>query len=131
LKYSGSVLCCATFAGLLSMTVLSAIGPSIGNRVLAQTPQSAPAPKSKPGEVVSLPDAPGKEIAARVCSKCHSPNVWAKQRHTPDEWGAIVERMVNRGAEATNDEFAEIMQYLSTNLAPADPPAPAAPPPSR
>jgi mono/diheme cytochrome c family protein len=79
-----------------------------------QTPASPITP-------VVLPDGPGKDTAKRVCSACHAPDLWAKQRHTHDEWAAIVDRMISKGAEGTDDEFGQVLDYLTTNFGPVTP----------
>jgi mono/diheme cytochrome c family protein len=49
------------------------------------------------------------------------------QRLTPDEWRDVVSEMVGNGASLTDDQFAAVVKYLSTTLAPQDA-APAVPP---
>jgi hypothetical protein len=47
--------------------------------------------------IVPLPDGKGKEVAQRLCTTCHGTSVWVQQRHTPEQWSAIVDNMVSRG----------------------------------
>jgi len=67
-----------------------------------------------------------KRTFETTCVQCHAlPNVTAK---TGEEVKALVARMVGNGLNASADELAQIVYYLSENLAPgASMPAPAAP----
>jgi len=89
-------------------------------------PQTAPA-KAKTAFV--LPDGPGKEPAERICSACHSPSVFTKQRHDEAGWTTIVNQMIAKGADGSDDDFAKIVAYLTTNFGP-NVPTPASPPPA-
>ena len=46
--------------------------------------------------VERLPDAPGKEDVAMMCSRCHNLERIANQRRTERQWQAIVPIMVDR-----------------------------------
>lgn len=64
-----------------------------------------------------LPDGKGKEVTKRLCSGCHAVAVFATQRHTPERWAAIVDNMVSKGLDASDEELETINSYLSTYLA--------------
>jgi quinoprotein glucose dehydrogenase len=72
---------------------------------------------------VSLPAGKGKDATKRICSTCHSTNLFVQQRHTRQEWSSIVDNMVSKGLAAPDDELDEITDYLSVNL--SRPPSPA------
>jgi competence protein ComEA len=61
-----------------------------------------------------LPNGPGRETMKRVCSGCHSAENVAGMAKTREEWGALVGEMAADGAQATEDEFNEIVDYLAT-----------------
>jgi competence protein ComEA len=61
-----------------------------------------------------LPNGPGKETMKRVCSGCHSAENVAGMARTREEWGALVGEMAAVGAQGTEDEFNEIVDYLAT-----------------
>lgn len=63
-----------------------------------------------------MPDGPGKETTARVCGACHSVEVSTSVRETREGWNAIVVNMVERGAKGTDDEFGEVVDYLSEHF---------------
>jgi competence protein ComEA len=64
----------------------------------------------------SLPDKPGRQTVERVCSACHDLDTAIGARHTRADWQAIVAAMVNRGATATDDEVAGMIEYLATSV---------------
>ena len=70
-----------------------------------------------------LPDGPGKEIFAKVCSQCHGLDVIVTVKHTKEEWRAVVDTMANYGASAKDEEFDAITDYLAKNFGKTDPPA--------
>ncbi len=63
-----------------------------------------------------LPDGPGKETMQRVCSSCHGPEIVLGKKLTRDGWSQIVMNMVQRGAQGTDDEFADIVDYLTNTV---------------
>jgi competence protein ComEA len=63
-----------------------------------------------------LPDAPGKDVMIRVCSQCHEPQRAASVRLTRDAWEAVLEKMVGLGMRASDDELAQILEYLAENF---------------
>lgn len=75
----------------------------------------------------SLPEGPGRAAFQRICSSCHSVNTATSQRLTHSGWQNVVSDMVSRGAQGTQDEFDEIVSYLTKNFG-AGSPAPNASP---
>jgi competence protein ComEA len=63
-----------------------------------------------------LPDGPGRETLKRVCGACHSAENVAGMAKTREEWGAVVGEMAADGAQATDAEFNEIVDYLATHF---------------
>jgi competence protein ComEA len=66
-----------------------------------------------------LPDGPGKATMERVCGSCHGAEIVLGKKLTRDGWSQIVMTMIQRGAQGTDDEFADIVDYL-TNTVSAD-----------
>ena len=62
-----------------------------------------------------LPDGPGKEAVERVCSNCHEVETATGVRRTRIGWQRMVEDMVARGAEASEDDMAAIVTYLTAH----------------
>ena len=73
-----------------------------------------------------LPDGAGRDQINKACSVCHSVTQVTSQRHTRAEWADLVDQMVARGAQVSDNDYKTIVDYLGKNFAPAA--APAAPP---
>lgn len=69
-------------------------------------------------DYAALPQGEGRDVTVRVCSQCHSPELAASQRLDQPGWKDLVAQMANNGAQATDAEFAQITQYLSTAFPP-------------
>lgn len=82
-----------------------------------------------------LPEGKGRELALTNCTACHAANTWTSQHHTRDQWNTILDTMVSRGLNVSDEDLGTISEYLTTNFGPVtkDPPAPtpapATPPP--
>jgi cytochrome c5 len=120
----------AAVSSLPAVAAAPAPAPAVTAHVVAMLKsgvQAGPAPASKAKAAFALPDGEGKEPAERVCSACHSPSVFTKQRHDQAGWSTIVNQMIAKGADGSDDDFAKILSYLTTNFGP-DSAAPAAAP---
>ena len=63
-----------------------------------------------------LPDGPGREATLKVCSGCHNVRIVASLRLTRDGWAGVVKDMVQQGAKGTDEELAQVLDYLSANF---------------
>jgi competence protein ComEA len=87
-------------------------GPSFAQQAAQQqTSQSHP----------ELPAGPGKDTLVRVCSNCHSPDNVIANGEDRAGWEATIQKMAGFGAQGTDEEFTEILEYLVKNF-PANPP---------
>ena len=68
------------------------------------------------GVAQTLPDGQGKAITEKMCSACHGLQNVIKARMTKDRWTAVVDDMVARGAEGTDDEIEKVTNYLVANF---------------
>ena len=59
-----------------------------------------------------LPAAPERELLMRVCTSCHAPELVVSKHRTAEEWDDIIAKMVDRGAQATDEEQQRILTYL-------------------
>jgi competence protein ComEA len=50
----------------------------------------------------------------RVCSQCHEPEKVVGQDLDQAGWKDLVDQMASKGAQATEDEFDQIVKYLTT-----------------
>lgn len=71
-------------------------------------------------QTLSLPDAPGKQQVEAHCTRCHGVEVITAQPRSPDEWMEVVSIMVGNGVKLTDQEYDEVVTYLSNNLAPPE-----------
>jgi competence protein ComEA len=60
-----------------------------------------------------LPDGAGRDLMIKVCSQCHAPDVAADQQLDAAGWKTLVDEMASNGAAATDDEFKQIVDYLT------------------
>ena len=58
----------------------------------------------------------GKDLTERVCSACHEMTVVTAERHSEQQWKALVDDMVRRGAEASDSEKKVILAWLLKNF---------------
>jgi competence protein ComEA len=63
-----------------------------------------------------LPDAPGKDTMIRVCGTCHEPQRSASVRLTREGWEEVMAKMVALGAKGTEEELAQVLNYLVENF---------------
>lgn len=52
----------------------------------------------------------------KVCSACHSPENVVGMGKTREEWGKVVGVMVENGAQGTEDQFNEVVDYLTQHF---------------
>ena len=65
-----------------------------------------------------LPNGPGKEVTTKICGACHEAGVVVKYRSSKDDWQGVVEDMRGRGADGSDDDFKNIINYLSHYFGP-------------
>jgi competence protein ComEA len=63
-----------------------------------------------------LPDAPGKDVMVRVCGTCHEAQRSASVRLTREGWQEVIAKMVSLGAKGTDEELAQVLDYLATHF---------------
>ena len=93
-------------AALFGLILLVAVGVTAAGH--------NPAPAQSQQDV--LPDGPGRETTLKVCSGCHNVRIVASLRLTRDGWADVVKDMVKEGAKGTDQELAQVLDYLSTNF---------------
>ncbi len=66
-----------------------------------------------------LPEGPGKQATVRVCTPCHGAEMFTATRLGKAEWDAKIANMTTeRGTAISDADFATVLKYLSTYLAP-------------
>ena len=68
-----------------------------------------------------LPPGPGHDETLKVCGKCHSAEQAASLRQSRTGWEETVSKMVNMGAEGTDEEYEAVLTYLTKNFGPETP----------
>lgn len=68
-----------------------------------------------------LPEGFGKETTLRLCGRCHSPEKAASIHQSRSEWEDTVSKMVKLGAQGRDDEFDEVVTYLTNRFGPQKP----------
>ena len=76
----------------------------------AVSAQSPPPTDSK------FPDGPGKAALFKVCSDCHGAGASVGQLKTREEWSRTLDEMAANGAQGTDDEWNQILDYLDKNF---------------
>jgi competence ComEA-like helix-hairpin-helix protein len=70
-------------------------------------------------EQSDLPVGPGRQQVQKICSGCHAFTVITHNQASRERWGEIVDNMVSRGAEATDSEIEQVINYLVAHFGPA------------
>jgi competence protein ComEA len=63
-----------------------------------------------------LPDGPGRAVFERMCTSCHGIESIVRSRNSRERWGEVVDDMVSRGAQGTDDEIEMVIDYLAANF---------------
>jgi competence ComEA-like helix-hairpin-helix protein len=63
-----------------------------------------------------LPDSPRKAVFERMCTSCHGIESIVRARNSRERWGEVVDDMVSRGAQGTDDEIESVIDYLAANF---------------
>ncbi len=97
----------------------------------ASPSSSAPTAAASPAGSAAMPDGAGKAIVQKQCAVCHALTVVTAKHASRKEWEQVVNQMVSRGADLTDDEIDTVIEYLTKNYGPLDqmttPPTDAAP----
>jgi competence protein ComEA len=74
------------------------------------------APAQNKGQ--QLPEGPGKATTQKICGGCHAPEIVIGKHESKERWAQIVTDMVSKGANGTDDEFNEVIDYLAAHFPP-------------
>lgn len=67
----------------------------------------------------TLPPGKGKAIVQRTCVSCHALKVVTTKRATKEQWSAVINLMLSKGADLDDDEVDVVVDYLAKNFGPA------------
>jgi competence ComEA-like helix-hairpin-helix protein len=109
-RVSAPLAACVALAGLLATTiVMSAQQPAVGN---APQPAAPAAPQDQAAAAQPSPDVKGAATFARVCSLCHDGARILSIRRSKSQWTEVIEKMMERGAQVSDADFEDVMDYL-------------------
>ena len=60
-----------------------------------------------------LPEGKGKDTFMKVCGACHDAGVVVTMHNSKADWQTTVDDMKGRGADASDDDFKTIVDYLA------------------
>jgi competence protein ComEA len=98
-------------AVLISGFVFLGATAAATSRSIAQAPPPAP-------QADRFPETTGKVALLKVCSNCHSAESVVQSLRTRQEWSDVVDQMSRYGAEASDQEFDQILSYLVKHFSP-------------
>jgi competence ComEA-like helix-hairpin-helix protein len=67
----------------------------------------------------TLPPGEGHAIVQQKCANCHALKVVTGKRASRQQWSTIVDQMITRGADVSDDEIDILLDYLAKNFGPA------------
>ncbi len=98
--------------------LVAAIG---GKAALHANGPTAPAAGVSEYARQDLPDGPGKDEIQRLCSVCHDLIFTMTKREDEAGWTRIVNDMRSKGADGTEEEFAQVIAYLTAHMGKSEP----------
>jgi competence ComEA-like helix-hairpin-helix protein len=72
-----------------------------------------------PSDETALPPGEGQAIVQQKCASCHALKVVTGKRASRQQWSTIVDQMVTRGADVSDDDIDTLLDYLVKNFGPA------------
>jgi competence protein ComEA len=65
-----------------------------------------------------FPESAGKPALLKICSNCHTADTVIQSMRTRQEWSDVIDQMARFGAEGSDQEFDQILTYLSRHFSP-------------
>ncbi len=92
-------------AGVLAATI-------VANASQSTVPPASTSAQQPESAATAQADERNAATFTRVCSTCHDAARILSSRRTKDQWSEVIDKMVERGAQGSDDDYAEIMDYL-------------------
>ena len=67
-----------------------------------------------------LPAGKGRETFKTICTSCHDAETTTNLRNTRSGWIEVIANMKNNGADGTEAQFTEVLDYLTLNFGKKD-----------
>jgi competence ComEA-like helix-hairpin-helix protein len=77
--------------------------------------RAVPAAQTTQNAAPSLPDTPETALFVRVCVDCHDAERTTSRHRTRAEWRDTIQQMIDVGADASDEEFATVLEWLVIN----------------
>ena len=65
-----------------------------------------------------FPESAGKAALLKICSNCHTAEMVVQSLRTRQEWSDVLDQMSRFGAEGSDQEFEQILTYLTRHFSP-------------
>ncbi len=69
-----------------------------------------------PAAAQDLPAGPGQETVKKVCGNCHDFTAIVERHYSRDRWSSVVDDMVSKGAQGTDQELEDVVNYLADHF---------------
>ncbi len=109
-RVSVPLAACVALAGLLAATI--AVTAQQAPAPVPQEPSAATPSAAMPSAAMPAADAKGAATFARVCSLCHDGARILSNRRSKSQWTEVIEKMMERGAQVSDEDFEVVMDYL-------------------
>jgi competence protein ComEA len=64
-----------------------------------------------------MPEGLGRQETEKICSDCHELARSVSLRQDRDGWKTTINKMISLGAQGSEQEFAAVLEYLSSHYA--------------
>ncbi|MDE1918271.1 MAG: hypothetical protein KGJ57_20780 [Sphingomonadales bacterium] len=99
---------------ILTSTVLAV--SLVAGHALAGDQPAMPVPMPAPGAAsLEPPPGPGLDLINQHCKFCHATSQVFMKKRSPEEWDAVIQMMIDRGAELSPEETKVVMDYLTAH----------------
>src|SRR4051812_19538585 len=91
------------------LTILRRFGAAVACVAAAVCSAQEPAPNR------------GAEVLKNVCGVCHTPQIVVARRRTRAQWQETIDKMISLGAKASEEDFAQVLNYLTAEYGREEP----------
>ena len=91
---------------------MSSLAPSVALVVVFSVVALSAQPPAAQMSADAFPEGSGKAATLRICSACHPPEGVVETMRTRQQWSDVIDQMAQFGAQASDQEFAEVLTYL-------------------
>ncbi len=88
---------------------------AMGVLVLAVAVKASPTAGPGGQQTTASPETPERALYVRVCAECHDLERTESLRRTRSEWTDTIFQMIDEGAEASEEEYQTILEFLVSN----------------